>query len=61
MDLLIAAAGAGYTPADMAGDLAGGAGTILGYVAVGVAAAIGVALALIGIRRGISTFRANAK
>lgn len=54
-------AAAGYSPTDMGADLAAGAGTILGYVGIGVGAAVGVALALIGIRRGIGIFRAQAK
>ncbi|MDF2712734.1 MAG: hypothetical protein K0R62_8386 [Nonomuraea muscovyensis] len=61
-DVAVAAAGTGgYTPAEMGTDLAAGAGTILGYVGVGVGGAIGVALALIGIRRGIGAFRSNAR
>jgi hypothetical protein len=60
-EAVVLASTSGYSPADMAGDLAGGAGTILGYIAVGVGAAIGVALALIGIRRGIAIFRSQAK
>lgn len=59
---IVQAAGeTGFEPADMGTALAGGAGTILAYVGVGVVAAIPVGFAILGIKRGLSTFRSNAR
>lgn len=51
----------GYTPAELGADLTAGAPQILAWVGVGVAGAVVVMLALIGIRRGLAAFRANAR
>lgn len=48
-----------YTPSDLGGDLAGG-DTLL-WVGAAVVAAVPVMLGLIGIRRGLSTFRGAAR
>lgn len=50
---------AAYTPADFTADLA--TGDILTWVGAGAGAAIVVALALIGIRRGVATFKSIAR
>lgn len=58
---VLAAVGDPYDPAQMAADLAGGSGTVLAYVGVGVGAAIVVMLAIIGIKRGIAIYKAASK
>jgi hypothetical protein len=50
-----------YGPTEFGADLAAGAGTVMLWVGAAATAGVVVMLGLIGLRRGIGTFRGTAK